>query len=112
MKRLWQEISESIIRSAASVTFVVISIVLIGCTQKSHDVKPAVSQPEIENRNERLDTAEVEDTSIYRPSVFTYDKKSKTTNAEDEYNDRLDAYLDDPEDELRFDPEIFDFQDE
>lgn len=31
-------------------------------------------------------------------------------NIEDEYNDRLDEYLDDPEDELQFDPEIFDFQ--
>ena len=29
---------------------------------------------------------------------------------EDEYNDRLDEYLDDPEDELEFDPEVFDFQ--
>lgn len=33
-------------------------------------------------------------------------------NLYDEYNDRLDEYLDDPEDEIRFDPEIFDFQDD
>lgn len=112
MKRHWKEISESMVRSAAWFTFVVISLILICCTQKSHDVKPAVSEPEIENRNERLDTTEVEDTLVYRPSGFTYDKKSKTTNAVDEYNERLDDYLDDPEDELRFDPEIFDFQDE
>ena len=32
------------------------------------------------------------------------------TNAADEYNDRLDDYLDDPEDEIRFNPEIFDSQ--
>ena len=31
-------------------------------------------------------------------------------NAEDEYNDRLYEYLDDPEDELQFDPEVFDSQ--
>ena len=112
MKRHWQEISESMIRSAASATFVVFSTVLICCTQKSQDVKPATSKPEIENRNEGMYSAERENTSVYRPSGFTYDNKSKTTNAEDEYNDRLDDYLDDPEDELRFDPEIFDFQDE
>lgn len=40
------------------------------------------------------------------------DLKSKETNIYDEYNDRLDEYLDDPEDEIRFDPEVFDFQDE
>lgn len=33
-------------------------------------------------------------------------------NIEDEYNDRLEDYHDDPEDELRFNPEVFDFQDE
>ena len=37
--------------------------------------------------------------------------KAKTgRNAEDEYNDRLDDYLDDPEDEIEFNPEVFDFQ--
>lgn len=36
----------------------------------------------------------------------SYRKKS----AEDEYNDRLDGYLDDPEDEIEYPPEIFDFQ--
>ena len=112
MKRHWKEISESMVSSAAWFAFVVISIILIGCTQKNHDVKPAVSQPEIENRNERLDNTEVEDTSLYRPSGFTYDKKSKTTNAVDEYNERLDDYLDYPEYELRIDPEIFEFKDE
>lgn len=39
--------------------------------------------------------------------------KAKTgRNAEDEYNDRLDDYLDDPEDEIEFSPEVFDFQDD
>lgn len=33
-------------------------------------------------------------------------------NISDEYNDRLYEYLDDPEDEIEFDPEIFDFQDD
>ena len=33
-------------------------------------------------------------------------------NPEDEYNDRMDEYLDDPEDELEFNPEVFDFQDD
>ena len=35
---------------------------------------------------------------------------AKKTNIYDEYQDRLDDYLDDPEDEIRFDPEVFDFQ--
>ena len=39
-------------------------------------------------------------------------KSSKHTNIYDEYNDRLDDYLDDPEDEITFDPEVFDFQDD
>ena len=39
-------------------------------------------------------------------------KSSKSTNIYDEYQDSLDYYLDDPEDEIRFDPEIFDFQDD
>lgn len=30
----------------------------------------------------------------------------------DEYNNRLDEYLDDPEDEIAFDPDIFDFLDD
>ena len=33
-------------------------------------------------------------------------------NEADEYNDRLDEYLDDPEDELEFNPEVFDSQDD
>ena len=33
-------------------------------------------------------------------------------NEIDEYNDRLDDYLSDPEDEIEFRPEIFDFQDD
>ena len=39
-------------------------------------------------------------------------KSSKHTNIYDEYQDRLDDYLDDPEDEITFDPDIFDFQDD
>lgn len=35
-----------------------------------------------------------------------------TTNVYDEYNDRIDDYLDDPEDEITYDPEVFDFQDD
>ena len=40
------------------------------------------------------------------------DKSSKNTNIYDEYQDRFDDYLDDPEDEIEFDPEVFDFQDD
>ncbi|MCH5226452.1 MAG: hypothetical protein J1F16_01335 [Muribaculaceae bacterium] len=36
---------------------------------------------------------------------------SNYTNIYDEYQNRLDDYLDDPEDEITFDPDIFDFQD-
>ena len=39
-------------------------------------------------------------------------KTSGSSNIYDEYQDRIDEYLDDPEDELRFDPEVFDFQDD
>lgn len=85
-------------RKYAWVIFAVISIFLVCCArQKSHDVKSTIAQP---------------DTSAYQPSGYTYDNVMKTSNAEDEYNDRLDDYLDDPEDELRFDPETFDFQDD
>ena len=66
-------------------------------------------QIEVQEGGNREDELE---TSTYHPSDFHYDNKMKASNAEDEYNDRLDDYLDDPEDELRFDPEIFDFQDE
>ena len=39
-------------------------------------------------------------------------KSSKSSNIYDEYQDRLDDYLDDPEDEIEFDPDVFDFQDD
>ena len=39
-------------------------------------------------------------------------KSSKSSNIYDEYQDRLDDYLEDPEDEITFDPDIFDFQDD
>ena len=39
-------------------------------------------------------------------------KSSKHTNIYDEYQERLDDYLDDPEDEIEFDSDIFDFQDD
>lgn len=91
---------------------IAIAIFLIGCNHKSNEVKPTGSKLEIEKREERKDSPESKEEAIYHPSGFHYDNTLKTTNAEDEYNDRLDDYLDDPEDELRFDPEIFDFQDE
>ena len=47
-------------------------------------------------------------TPVSRKSV----KSSKSSNIYDEYQDRLDDYLDDPEDEIEFDPEVFDFQDD
>ena len=48
------------------------------------------------------------------PGVLKSITSSKNTNRNiyDEYQDRLDDYLDDPEDEITFDPEIFDFQDD
>ena len=115
MKRLWKEISEAHLKpnkNFVGSTFFVISIFLMSCTQKRHDAKPEMAKPELELRNERPYTPEETETTIFSPSGFHYDNIMKTTNAEDEYNDRLDDYLDDPEDELRFDPEIFDFQDE
>ena len=39
-------------------------------------------------------------------------KPRREKNIADEYNDRLDDYLDDPEDELEFSPEVFDFSDD
>lgn len=39
-------------------------------------------------------------------------KSPKHTNIYDEYQDRIDDYLADPEDEIEFDPDIFDFLDD
>ena len=39
-------------------------------------------------------------------------ESTKSKNIYDEYNDRLEDYLDDPEDEITFDPDIFEFQDD
>lgn len=39
-------------------------------------------------------------------------KPTSNRNIYDEYNDNLDAYLDDPEDEITFDPDIYDFLDD
>lgn len=50
--------------------------------------------------------------STVSKSVTSKPTVEKKTNIADEYNDRLDEYMDDPEDELRFDPEVFDFQDD
>lgn len=45
--------------------------------------------------------------------VKTEGKVSKeSSNIPDEYNDRLEDYLADPEDEIEYSPEVFDFQDE
>lgn len=46
------------------------------------------------------------------PASQTPIKSSKHHNMYDEYQDRLEDYLDDPEDEITFDPEVFDFQDD
>lgn len=113
---LWKEISDPIIKMNTNFgvwsTYVVISIFFMCCTKEGNDLRSAEAHPEIKLVNERWDTADRKEVSIYCPSEFHYVNGMKTTNAEDEYNDRLDDYLDDPEDELRFDPEIFDFQDE
>ena len=115
MKRLWKEINKPVKVNknfAIWLIYVVFSILYMSCTQKDNDMRSSESQTEIENGNERWDTAERKETSIKLPSGFYYDSMMKTTNAEDDYNDRLDEYFDDPEDELQFDPEIFDFQDD
>ena len=116
MKVHWKEICEIIKNMnknfAVRSIYIVISIFLMCCSQKGNDVRPTRVQSEIKPGNEGLDASEEKKASIYRPSDDHYDNIMKTTNAEDEYNDCLDDYLDDPEDELRFDPEIFDFQDD
>lgn len=58
--------------------------------------------PSVETSSPGLQTAEEHD-PIYG---------SAEKNIADEYNDRLDDYLADPEDELEFDPGVFDFQDD
>lgn len=48
-------------------------------------------------------------------SVKISNKKKESTgnqNMYDEFQDRIDVYLDDPQDEITFDPEIFDFQED
>lgn len=57
-----------------------------------------------------------EEMQKYKVSSSSVTQKSgksvKNTNIYDEYQDRLDDYLDDPEDEIEFDPDVFDFQDD
>lgn len=45
------------------------------------------------------------------PEKSVSNGSSRSSNIYDEYNDRLDEYLDDPENELEFEPDVFDFQD-
>lgn len=57
-----------------------------------------------------------EEMQEFKVSSTTFIEKlrqpSRHRNIADEYNDRLDEYLDDPEDEQSFPPELFDFQDD
>lgn len=86
-----------------------ICLIITGCKNREERA-PTDKVPIMENNNDRYSAGK--DTAEYRTVVFPYDNKMKVRNAEDEYNDRFDDYQDDPEDELRFDPEIFDFQDD
>lgn len=118
MKRHWKETDKetgkmkrsSMLRAYAWCA-VVMSIFLAGCGQKNNSVNSASDSHHSEYSDVQRIPHEGNDTRGYEPSGFQYDNRMKTSNAEDEYNDRLEDYLDDPEDELRFDPEIFDFQD-
>ena len=113
MKRHWKGISKGVGKiSVCRLLYVVGCIFLMCCTPKN-DSETSTSEKTVpEYDSDRVELMKEKETSGYQPSGFHYDNNLKTTNAEDEYNDRLDDYLDDPEDELRFDPEIFDFQDE
>lgn len=67
-------------------------------------------------------TVETEEIYEYESPIIDTDESLSPSNIQisngesdniyDEYQDRLDDYLDDPEDEIRFDPEVFDFQDD
>lgn len=46
------------------------------------------------------------------PRMKQYKISAGASNIYDEYNDRLDDYLDDPEDEITYDPDIFYFLDD
>lgn len=50
--------------------------------------------------------------SVPKPVPHKSERSSTRTNIYDEYQDRLYDYLDDPEDEIEYDPEVFDFQDD
>ena len=66
----------------------------------------------LEDTNDSSCESDVTDSITNTYSEFQFDNTMTYSNGEDDYNDRFDEYLDDPEDELRFDPEIFDFQDD
>lgn len=62
---------------------------------------------------ENTDTSET-NPSLYSGNNFCFDGFSdeERNNDADIFNDCLDDYLDDPEDEIRFPPEIFDASDD
>lgn len=94
------------------VTLMVISFTWCEREKKFNDRFSTEGSTLKENKNENQSYSTEKDSTSYQTSCFQYNNRMKTTNAEDEYNDRLDDYLDDTEDELQFDPSTFDFQDE
>lgn len=82
------------------------------CKPRNSDENTVDDRTLLEDTNDSSCESNVTDTITNTYSEFQFDNTMTYSNGEDEYNDRFDEYLDDPEDELRFDPEIFDFQDD
>lgn len=65
------------------------------------------------SNKERTDVAQPAQTRYKGANVsFPGFSDEEVDNDADIYNDRLDDYLDDPEDDMRFPPEIFDASDD
>lgn len=115
MKKHWNGIGKALTATGRwrllSSAALLICLIITGCKNRE-DSAPTDKIPIFEDKNDHSGHSCEKDTTEYRTAAFPYDNKRKVRNAEDEYNDRLDDYQDDLEDELWFDPEIFDFQDD
>lgn len=103
-----------------SVAFAVLLAAALSAAYVNHRVTQArIEQEHLEHiskmgtNKERTDVAQPESTQPNSKAVFFEGFSDEDCdNAPDIYNDRLDDYLDDPEDEIRFPPEIFDASDD
>ena len=95
--------------------YLIIKYIILGYPNPSYSGWPADRKPVVEHPADKTYNPEP---SEYSPGEkyevktgdLLKDNSSKSINIPDEYNDHLEEYLDDPEDEITYDPEIYDFQ--